>query len=66
MKRSPKSDDLQKSLVSARIRKRKILAALIIFIYCLILKGGILDGWHRCYYIFQRALAKLYLAIDLI
>ena len=28
-----------------RIRKGKILAPLVILIYCLLLKGGILDGW---------------------
>jgi glycosyltransferase involved in cell wall biosynthesis len=28
-----------------RIRKEKILAPFIIFFYCLILKGGIFDGW---------------------
>jgi hypothetical protein len=66
VKRSPKSDDLQKSLVSARIRKRKILAPLIIFIYCLILKGAILDGWHGWYYTFQRVLAEILLGIHII
>ena len=35
-----------------RPRKGKILAPLIIFIYCLIRKGGILDRWHRWYYTF--------------
>ena len=49
-----------------RLRKRKILAPLIIFIYCLILKGGILDGWHGWYYTFQRVLAELLLSIHII
>lgn len=49
-----------------RIRKQKILAPLIIFIYCLILKGGILDGWHGWYYAFQRVLAEILLVIRLI
>ncbi|WP_373530712.1 glycosyltransferase family 2 protein [Nostoc sp.] len=49
-----------------RIRKQKILAPLIILIYCLILKGGILDGWHGCYYAFQRVLVEIMLAIRLI
>ena len=49
-----------------RIRKRKILAPLIIFIYCLIIKGGILDGWHGWYYAFQRVLAEILLSIHII
>jgi hypothetical protein len=50
-------------LQANRIRKKKILAPLIIFIYCLIFKSGILDGWHGWYYTFQRALAELWLGI---
>ncbi|MEA5626086.1 glycosyltransferase family 2 protein [Nostoc sp. UHCC 0251] len=49
-----------------RIRKRKIIAPLIILIYCLILKGGILDGWHGWYYALQRVLAEILLTIRLI
>jgi glycosyltransferase involved in cell wall biosynthesis len=49
-----------------RIRKRKILAPFVILFYCLILKGGILDGWRGWYYAFQRVLAEIILAIRLI
>ncbi|MBW4686007.1 MAG: glycosyltransferase family 2 protein [Komarekiella atlantica HA4396-MV6] len=49
-----------------RIRRQKILAPFIILVYCLILKGGILDGWHGWYYTFQRVLAEILLAIRLI
>ncbi|MGB3651435.1 MAG: glycosyltransferase family 2 protein [Rivularia sp. (in: cyanobacteria)] len=49
-----------------RIRKQKILAPFIILFYCLILKGGILDGWHGWYYAFQRMLAETLLSIRLI
>jgi glycosyltransferase involved in cell wall biosynthesis len=49
-----------------RIRKKKILAPLIILVYCLILKGGILDGWHGWYYTLQRVLAEILLSIHLI
>jgi glycosyltransferase involved in cell wall biosynthesis len=49
-----------------RIRKQKIFAPFIILIYCLIIKRGILDGWHGWYYAFQRMLVEILLAIRLI
>lgn len=49
-----------------RIRRQKILAPLIIFFYCLIIKGGIFDGWHGWYYTLQRVFAEILLAIRLI
>ncbi|MEA5583334.1 glycosyltransferase family 2 protein [Nodularia harveyana UHCC-0300] len=52
--------------LSDRIRKQKIFAPFIILIYCLILKGGILDGWHGIYYAWQRVLAEVMLSIHLI
>lgn len=52
--------------LSDKIRKYKIFAPLIIFFYCLIIKGGILDGWHGWYYAFQRMLAEIILSIRLI
>jgi glycosyltransferase involved in cell wall biosynthesis len=51
---------------SDKIRKTKILAPPIVFLYCLILKQGIFDGWHGWYYAWQRALAEVLLAIHLI
>ncbi len=57
--------DSQLSL-SDRIRKQKILAPFIILLYCLILKGGILDGWYGWYYAFQRVLAEILLSVRLI
>jgi glycosyltransferase involved in cell wall biosynthesis len=48
-----------------RIRKSYILAPLIIVFYCLIVKGGIFDGWHGWYYAFQRSLAEILLSIRL-
>jgi glycosyltransferase involved in cell wall biosynthesis len=48
-----------------RIRKTKVFAPFVILLYCLILKGGILDGWHGWYYAFQRMLAELLLAVRL-
>ncbi|MBD2338942.1 glycosyltransferase family 2 protein [Calothrix sp. FACHB-156] len=52
--------------LSDRIRKQKILAPIIILVYCLIIKGGILDGWRGFYYAFQRVLAEILLAIHII
>jgi glycosyltransferase involved in cell wall biosynthesis len=49
-----------------RVRKTRILAPFVILIYCLILKGGIFDGWRGWYYAFQRMLAETLLAIRLI
>jgi glycosyltransferase involved in cell wall biosynthesis len=49
-----------------KIRRQKILAPLIILLYCLILKGGIFDGWRGWYYAFQRVLAEILLGIRLI
>ncbi|MFG6095995.1 glycosyltransferase family 2 protein [Leptothoe sp. ISB3NOV94-8A] len=49
-----------------RIRKKKVLAPFVIFIYCLILKGGVLDGWRGWYYAFQRMFAELLLSLRLI
>jgi glycosyltransferase involved in cell wall biosynthesis len=49
-----------------RIRRQKILAPFIILFYCLILKGGIFDGWRGWYYAFQRVLVEVLLSIHLI
>ena len=49
-----------------RLRKQKVIAPIVILLYCLILKGGILDGWAGWYYAWQRMLAEILLAIRLI
>jgi glycosyltransferase involved in cell wall biosynthesis len=49
-----------------RLRKQKVIAPIVILFYCLILKGGILDGWAGWYYALQRMLAEILLAIRLI
>lgn len=49
-----------------KIRKQKIIAPFIIIFYILILKGGIIDGWHGWYYAFERAFAEFLLSIRLI
>lgn len=47
------------------VRKQIVLAPFAVFFYCLIIKGGILDGWRGWYYAFQRMLAELLLALHL-
>lgn len=49
-----------------KLRKLKVPAPFIVFFYCLILKGGILDGWRGWYYACQRLLAELLLSIRLL
>ncbi|MDX2067874.1 MAG: glycosyltransferase family 2 protein [Haliscomenobacter sp.] len=48
------------------VRKQIMLAPFVVFFYCLILKGGILDGWRGWYYAFQRMLAELLLSLHLL
>lgn len=52
--------------LSDRIRKCKVLAPFVILLYCLILKGGIFDGWGGWYYAFQRTFAEILLSLLLI
>jgi glycosyltransferase involved in cell wall biosynthesis len=49
-----------------KIRMQKLLAPIIVPLYYLILKGGILDEWRGCYYVFQRIVAEILLSMRLI
>ncbi len=49
-----------------RIRRWRVVAPLAVLVYCLILRGGLLDGWPGWYYAFQRLLAELMLSLYLI
>jgi hypothetical protein len=49
-----------------RLRRIPGLSAPIILVYCLILKGGILDGWAGWHYALQRVVAELILALRLV
>jgi glycosyltransferase involved in cell wall biosynthesis len=49
-----------------QLRKRILFAAPAMFLYCLIVKGLILDGWPGIYYSMQRTYAELLLAIKLL
>ncbi len=48
-----------------KLRKRKLIAPFVILAYCLILKGGILDGWRGWYYAFQRMFAEILLSLKI-
>lgn len=49
-----------------RIRRWRVIAPPGMLVYCLILRGGLLDGWAGFYYAFQRALAELMLSLYLL
>ena len=49
-----------------RIRRWRVVAPLAVLFYCLIVRGGILDGWPGWYYAFQRLLAESMLSLYLI
>jgi glycosyltransferase involved in cell wall biosynthesis len=51
---------------SDKLRKRKFVAPFVVFFYCLLFKGGILDGWRGWYYAFQRMFAEILLSLRLI
>jgi glycosyltransferase involved in cell wall biosynthesis len=49
-----------------RVRRWRIVAPVAMLFYCLIIRGGVRDGWAGFYYAFQRALAELMLSLYLI
>ena len=49
-----------------RVRKMIVIAPAAMFFYCLIAKGGILDGWPGIYYALQRSAAELILSLNLV
>ncbi len=49
-----------------RIRRWRVVAPAAMLVYCLIIRGGVLDGWAGFYYAFQRALAELMLSLYLL
>lgn len=51
---------------SDRLRRWRVVAPPAMLFYCLILRGGLLDGWAGFYYAFQRALAELMLSLYLL
>jgi glycosyltransferase involved in cell wall biosynthesis len=48
------------------VRRWRLLAPPAMLFYCLIVRGGVLDGWAGFYYAFQRSLAELMIALYLV
>ena len=49
-----------------RVRCWRVVAPAAMLFYCLLIRGGLFDGWAGFYYAFQRALAELMLSLYLI
>src|SRR5215204_5026927 len=45
-----------------RMRRWRFVVPPVMLVYCLIVRGGILDGWAGFYYAFQRAMAEAMLS----
>lgn len=48
-----------------RLRRLVVITPWLVPLYCLTVKGGILDGWPGIYYAFQRGLAETLLSLKL-
>jgi glycosyltransferase involved in cell wall biosynthesis len=57
--RAAKPSDLD---LTDRMRRWRIVVPPAMLVYCLIVRGGILDGWAGFYYAFQRTMAELMLS----
>jgi glycosyltransferase involved in cell wall biosynthesis len=49
-----------------KLRKMIVVAPAVVFLYCLVIRGGVLDGWAGWYYALQRAAAETILSLTLI
>ncbi len=49
-----------------RLRRRMFIAPAVVFLYTLLVKGLILDGWPGWFYVFQRTLAETLLSLRLL
>src|SRR5215213_2297753 len=49
-----------------RLRRWVLVVPLLTLIYCLLVRGGVFDGWAGFYYAFQRTFAELMLSLYLI
>jgi glycosyltransferase involved in cell wall biosynthesis len=57
--------DATELALADRMRRWIVVVPPVMFVYCLIVRGGILDGWQGFYYAFQRTVAELMLSINL-
>jgi glycosyltransferase involved in cell wall biosynthesis len=48
-----------------RMRRWCVIVPPVMLVYCLVVRGGVLDGWQGFYYAFQRTLAELMLSVNL-
>ncbi len=48
-----------------RLRRWRVVVPPVMLVYCLLVRGGIFDGWAGFYYAFQRTTAELMLAVNL-
>jgi glycosyltransferase involved in cell wall biosynthesis len=48
-----------------RARRWRVVVPPAMLVYCLLVRGGIFDGWAGFYYAFQRTTAELMLAVNL-
>jgi glycosyltransferase involved in cell wall biosynthesis len=49
-----------------KLRKLIVVAPPVVFLYCLVVRGGVLDGWAGWCYALQRATAEMILSLTLI
>ncbi|PWT89624.1 MAG: glycosyl transferase [Blastocatellia bacterium] len=52
--------------VADRVRTWRLFAPVAVVLYCLVWRGGLLDGWRGLFYAFQRGIAELMLSLYLI
>ena len=52
--------------VIIKIRRTKVFAPIIIFFYCLLVKGLIFNGWFGWYYTLQRTMVEMLFALRMI
>ena len=57
--------DSTKLSLADRMRRWVVVVPPAMLVYCLIVRGGVLDGWQGFYYAFQRTVAELMLSVNL-
>ena len=57
--------DSRELSLADRMRRWVVVVPPVMLVYCLIVRGGVLDGWQGFYYAFQRTVAELMLSINL-